>query len=172
MIFIHEPYKFDVIEQVTDFNGKRYYVTPKGDQYPSITTMLKILSDAGIKQWREKVGAKQADFISNAASSRGKELHLIVEKYLLNEGIIHSANPLTLDMFMSMKIVLDASVNIVHNQEFSVYSNILKCAGTADLLCTWNSKLTIADFKTSKKKKREEWIENYFLQAAMYAACI
>src|ERR1019366_483948 len=74
MIFIHEPYKFDVIEQVTDFNGKRYYVTPKGDQYPSITTMLKILSDAGIKQWREKVGAKQADFISNAASSRGKEL--------------------------------------------------------------------------------------------------
>ena len=45
----------------------------------------------------------------------------------------------------------------------------MKAAGTADCIADWNGIPSIIDFKTSRKEKKEEWIENYFLQATTYA---
>ena len=42
-------------------------------------------------------------------------------------------------------------------------------AGSTDLVCLHNGKETIVDFKQSNKPKREEWIEDYFLQIGAYA---
>ncbi len=42
-------------------------------------------------------------------------------------------------------------------------------AGSTDLVCLHNGKETIVDFKQANRPKREEWIEDYFLQIAMYA---
>ena len=42
-------------------------------------------------------------------------------------------------------------------------------AGSTDLVCLHNGKETIVDFKQSNRPKKEEWIEDYYLQIAMYA---
>ena len=35
---------------------KRFYVTPEGNEYPSITTILSPRNKAGIMKWRKRVG--------------------------------------------------------------------------------------------------------------------
>ena len=42
-------------------------------------------------------------------------------------------------------------------------------AGSTDLVCLHNDKETIVDFKQANKPKREEWIEDYYLQIGAYA---
>ena len=42
-------------------------------------------------------------------------------------------------------------------------------AGSTDLVCEHNGLETIADFKQANKPKKEEWIEDYYLQIAAYA---
>ena len=59
-------------------NGKRHYVTPEGELYPSITTVLGELSKAAIQAWRERVGEEEANKISGKASRRGTSVHLSV----------------------------------------------------------------------------------------------
>ena len=59
-------------------DGTRYYETPDGKLYPSVTTVLKDLSAEGIAAWRAKVGADVANKISAQASARGS---LIIFRY-------------------------------------------------------------------------------------------
>ena len=42
-------------------------------------------------------------------------------------------------------------------------------AGSTDLVCEHDGKETIIDFKQSNKPKKEEWIEDYYMQIAAYA---
>ena len=42
-------------------------------------------------------------------------------------------------------------------------------AGSTDLVCVHNGKDTVVDFKQSNRPKRQEWIEDYYLQIAAYA---
>ena len=37
----------------------RTYITPEGNKYPSITTVLSLRGKEGIKKWRERVGDDQ-----------------------------------------------------------------------------------------------------------------
>ena len=53
--------------------------------------------------------------------------------------------------------------------EIPLYSDQLKVAGTADCIAEYNGKLSVIDFKTSKKPKKEGWIEDYYIQAFFYA---
>ena len=48
----------------------RTYLTPTGSRYPSITTVLGILSEDSIREWRNRVGAEEANRISRKASTR------------------------------------------------------------------------------------------------------
>ena len=41
----------------------RKYVDPDGNSYPSITTVLSILSEEAIQAWRERVGAEEARLV-------------------------------------------------------------------------------------------------------------
>ena len=43
------------------------------------------------------------------------------------------------------------------------------CAGRTDLVAEYDGIPSIVDFKTSKKLKKPEWIENYFLQSTIYS---
>ena len=42
-------------------------------------------------------------------------------------------------------------------------------AGSTDLVCDYNGKETIVDFKQSNRPKRKEWIGDYYTQIAAYA---
>ena len=148
--------------------GRKYF-TETGAAYPSVTTVLGVLSRDSIKEWRKRVGAETANKISRQASTRGTKIHTLCEDILNNKEVNY--DNLTLidqEMFNNFRPLLDRIDNI-HGQEVALYSDHLRMAGRVDCIAEFDGKLSIIDFKTSKKPKRKEWIENYFAQAAAYA---
>jgi len=150
--------------------GRRYF-TPEGKSYPSITTVLSMLSKDSIKKWREKVGEVEANKISQQASTRGTAVHQLAEDYLNNkEDWKKGAMPSNLFSFNQIKPILDEYVDNIRLQEVFLYSDRLETAGQVDCIAEYDGVLSIIDFKTSRKPKKEEWITSYFMQAAFYAA--
>lgn len=149
----------------------RTYLTPEGNKYPSITTVLGHQGKAGIIAWRKRVGEEVANKISAQAGTRGTAVHQLAEDYVNNkEDWAKGAMPANLFTFNTIKPVLDKHVNNVWAQEVPLYSDKFKIAGRVDCIAEFDGELTIIDYKTSRKPKKREWIENYFIQAAFYAA--
>lgn len=150
--------------------GRRYF-TPDGAAYPSITTVLGILSKQGILEWRKRVGEAEANRISTQAATRGTAVHKLAEDYIDNvEGWSKGAMPANIASFNDLKTILDERLDNVWFQEEFLYSDRLKCAGQVDCIAEFDGQLSIVDFKTSRKPKKEEWITSYFIQASFYAA--
>ena len=156
---------------VENASSGRAYVTPDGSRYPSITTVLGILSEESIRKWRERVGAEEANRISRKAANRGTNLHLVAEKYVNNEtDYLEGQLPHVVELFKSIQPILDRSVDNVHFQEVSLYSDMFQIAGRVDCIAEFDGVLSTIDYKTSSKPKQKEWISSYFMQAAFYAA--
>jgi len=154
----------------TTKSGRKYF-TPEGNAYPSITTVLGVLNKEGILAWRQRVGEAEANRISQQAATRGTAVHKLAEDYLDNkEDWNKGAMPSNLQSFNDLKSILDQRLNNVWFQEEFLYSDRLKCAGQVDCIAEFDGQLSIVDFKTSRKPKKEEWITNYFIQASFYAA--
>ena len=153
----------------TKIDNKRFYVTPEGNKYPSITTVTGLRDLEGIKLWRARVGEAEANKISNESTTRGTILHNMAEKHLQNE-IIHEDN-YAYEIMKLFKIIEPelAKINNIYVQEAALYSDELKIAGRVDCVAEFNNTLSIIDFKTSRKEKRKEWVTKYFLQATAYA---
>ena len=60
-------------------DGKRYYQTPEGQKYPSVTTVTGLLSKDHIKLWRKRVGEETANKITKQETTRGTKMHNIFE---------------------------------------------------------------------------------------------
>lgn len=150
--------------------GKRFYSTPEGLRMPSVTTVLGNINAQGIAEWRARVGEEQANKISKQASARGTKVHAIAEQYVLNNpAYAAKAMPTHVEMFRSIKHLLDRHVNTVYGCEIGLYSTEIMMAGRCDLICDWKGRPTIVDFKTASKPKSAEYIRTYFLQVAAYA---
>jgi hypothetical protein len=154
-------------------NGKRFYSTPEGNKYHSVTTVLSSLDKGGIKKWVERVGEEKANRIKTQAATRGTKVHEICENYLLNQDsyLLHQM-PSNISLFKQIQPFLDTNIDVIHGIEIALYSDVLKTAGRCDLFCTMNGLKTIADFKTSTNVKEEGWIENYFLQTTAYSLMV
>ncbi len=156
-----------------EVDGKRYYVTPNGDRYRSVTTILSKLSAEGISKWRSKVGEQEANRIASKASNRGTKLHTMMEDYIGNsEDFALNKMPTTTSLFLDLQPFVDKYVDEVYGIEYPLYSDRLRAAGTSDLICKYNGKVTVLDYKTANKPKREEWIQNYFIQSTAYALMV
>jgi|TARA_Y100000034_G_scaffold136896_1_gene216794 genome maintenance exonuclease 1 len=152
-----------------NINGKRNYVTPSGELYPSITTVLGELSKAAIQKWRKRVGETEANKISGKASRRGTSLHSVCESYIKNEdGYLTGEMPHITELFQTIEPTLQKIDNI-HGVELALYSNHFEIAGRTDLIAEFDGTLSAIDYKTSNKIKKKEWCENYFAQGSFYA---
>lgn len=161
--------EYDDLESET-INDKRFYVTPDGKQYPSVTTVTGLHSKKAIMEWRKRVGEEKANKISTQASARGTKVHALCEAYLNNEIYYKQGFSLTdLDMFYKIKPILDNKINNIHALEIPLYSHHLRVAGRVDCIAEYDNKLSIIDFKTSTKNKNEKYIQNYFMQCSAYA---
>lgn len=166
MNFLHTPtLNLQSLEATTTPAGRMYH-TPAGDM-PSITTVLSRLRRQGIMEWRKRVGDEEANKISGKASSRGTRIHKICEDYINNKEL-EFRSPLDKEMFLSMQPLLDGFVGTVYGQELPLYSEYLGIAGRVDLISEWDGKLSVIDFKTSRKPKKREWVNNYFYQCTAY----
>lgn len=150
-------------------NGKRVYETPDGSHYPSITTITSQMNAKAISEWRARVGSTAANKITAQASARGTSVHKLCEDYILGELTEEKVMPSNKEMFLTIKKHLDEHVTVVRSVEGFLYSDFLRAAGQVDLVAEYNGVLSIIDFKTAKKKKKEEWIQNYFVQESAYS---
>jgi|TARA_R110000851_G_scaffold117647_2_gene244541 penicillin-binding protein-related factor A (putative recombinase) len=168
-MFKHTLVEFDELETVTE-DKKRFYLTPEGNKYPSVTTVCSLATVDGIKKWRKRVGNEQANKISSKASSRGTKVHKLVEDYVNNKDLdFDDVLPVNLFMFKQIKPILDTYLENVYAIECPLYSDYLETAGRVDCIGTFKGKPAIIDFKTANKRKQRSWIHNYFMQEAAYA---
>jgi len=160
---------FDVLEQVNTDTG-RYYKTPTGVLYPSVTTVTGLMNEKSIKEWRQKVGNEEANKISSKAAVRGTRMHTLFENYVDNADIdVEKYNYNDSLNFSAIKPLIDDNIDNVHLQETRLYSDFLQMAGTVDCVAEWKGKLSVIDFKTSTRHKNRDYITNYFCQASAYA---
>ena len=168
--FIHRDDFDDSFEcpEIQIIDGKRFYVTADGNAYPSITTILSLQDKPGLKKWRENVGEKEAKRISQESMRIGTAVHQMCEIYLNNLVVkLDKSEKVIRDTFNRMRFLLGNIDNIV-GTEIALYSDLLRVAGTTDCIAEYNGVPSIIDFKTSRKPKKEEWIDDYYMQTFAY----
>jgi genome maintenance exonuclease 1 len=151
-------------------DGKRFYETPEGQRYPSVTTVTGLLTRDHIKLWRERVGAEEANKISSIAARRGTKMHSLFEQYLRAEEELVFENILDEAMFNAVQPVLDEIVPLA--LEAGMWSDSLQMAGQVDCVGVWDNELCIIDFKTSAKYKEEYMADPWFHQMTAYAIMV
>lgn len=167
--FIHEEIDLGYmdLDSVTSKRGRRY-IDPTGAEYPSVTTVLSILSEDAIARWRKRVGDDEANKIGHRASTRGTAVHSIVEGYLKNEDT-STYLPHIKQSLQNLRPILDKAIGRIFGLEVALYSRYLGLAGRCDCIAEFDGVPSIVDFKTSKRVKKKENISNYFAQASAYA---
>ena len=170
-MFKHSPLKLDYEDLVCETKSTgRKYQTPEGKYYPSITTILSLQSKKAIAAWRARVGEEEANKISRVASNRGTAVHEMAERYVNNDpDYKKGAMPNIINDFNGIKGVLDERLGEVYGQELPLYSDYLGLAGRVDCIAKFDGKISISDYKTSRKKKKYEWVKSYFMQECFYA---
>ena len=167
-MFNHIPVEIDQLKRKNTDKGRRYE-TPSGALYPSVTTILSHKSKPFIQQWRKRVGAKEADKISRVASVRGTKIHTLCEDALNNkEEDVSKLSLLDQEMYKEFRPLLN-DIDNIRCLEATMYSDHLRLGGQADCIAEYKGKLSVIDFKTSKKRKTRSQCYNYFIQCSAYA---
>ncbi len=156
---------------VTTTELGRYYVTPEGNRYPSVTTVISKGTDQSWKEeWIKRVGKEEAERISKKATIRGESVHEIIEQYLSNNPQYkYGKNPFDIESFNNIKHLLDKHIGDIERLEVPLYSDFLKVAGRVDCIAQWDGVWSIVDFKTSKKQKSKDQVFHYMCQESAYA---
>ena len=155
-------------------NGSRHY-SLDGSNLPSVTTILSATKSeedkAAILAWKQRVGSVEAERIKKEASARGSSMHSYIEQFLygkLNQELLEDNNK-------SKKMAEEIIDNGLKNKLLEIWGSEAtiyypgKYAGTADCIGVYEGKESILDFKQSNKPKKEEYIEDYFLQIGAYS---
>lgn len=161
------PLDLQDLQSQTFPDGKRFYTLPDGTKLPSVTTVLGAQKKDAIMAWRKRVGEDVANAISKKATGRGTNVHTLCERYLNNDKL-GDVMPDAMEMFFSLKPLLNR-INNIHYQEQALWSKQLGMAGRVDCIGEFDGKLSVIDFKTSKKIKTLAHIEDYFWQTSAYA---
>ena len=152
-------------------NRKRFYVTPEGEKYPSITTVLSNRKKEGLFEWRKRVGNDVANYVARTSASRGTKVHHMCEDYLNNEfdEEKHRKDFLPFCLFNQLKDQVLCNLGNIYAQEAGLYSDKYKVAGRVDCVAEYKDTLSIIDFKTSTRERSDDWNENYYIQGSAYA---
>lgn len=172
MSMLTEKYDYPKLRRVQTDAG-RQYVGLDENPVPSVTTVLDKTGDkTALIAWRKRVGEAEAQRISTESAGLGTKVHNSLEKFVLGEEWQVTGNNLVSIMAKRMvdRMVEDglSQVDEIWGVEVGLIANGLY-AGTSDAIGMFNGVPSIIDFKTAKKIKKREWIEDYFLQGCAYA---
>ena len=165
----NDKYTYVSSSRIEDQETRLYDVN--GYRLPSVTTILgKTKDQKFLKDWKAKVGEQEAERIKNLSSSRGTSMHKFLEHYVLGTGYDDLTELGQKAKAMAQKVIEIglAPVEEYYGSEVTLYYPGLY-AGSTDLVCLHNGKETVVDFKQANRPKREEWIEDYYMQIAAYA---
>jgi hypothetical protein len=156
-------------------SGSRMYAVNQ-EKLPSVTSILQATQSeekkASLENWKARVGAAEANRIKNDASSRGTSMHSHLEKYLLGQlNLELLEEEASKSKKMADEIIeqgIKGKLSEIYGTEATLYYPG-KYAGTCDACGVYEGQETIIDFKQSNKPKKEEWIEDYYLQLGAYS---
>lgn len=185
------------LELTESIGGRRYYrIVRDGVLYrlPSVTTIISAMTDhSAIDEWRKRVGEEEADRISRFSANRGTCMHQKLEYWFtsgtadLNERLAEVNEKMASFVLENgyTKAELDCGnalfnslmwcgfferVGEVVSMEDTLHS--LTCGGYAGrcdfIMRNREGECVLVDFKTAKRKKKKEWILNYYLQLGAY----
>lgn len=168
------PYKTLLKETI---DGSRKYATPDGEKLPSVTTILDATkseeSKRTLQAWRKRVGPAKAQEISTEAANRGTRMHKWLENYIKTGATGEpGTNPYSKQSHAMAESIIQHGLkkcNEYWGTEVTLYYPKIY-AGTTDLVGVHESEESILDFKQTNKPKKREWIDDYFIQLAAYAA--
>lgn len=150
-------------------NGQRFYDTPDGKKYPSVTTILGQKPKPWLNEWKNMLGEKKAAKETKRCGNRGTAVHKMAEDYLNNvNNPTKGHDQKHIRLFNQLKFRLN-KINNIRIQEVPLFSHTLKLAGRVDVVGEFNKVLSVIDFKTSTGNKTDDMIEDYFLQSTAYA---
>lgn len=166
-----EKFQYQDLQRITLPEG-RYYVSPEGEHLQSVTTILDKTSDnTFLIEWKKRIGEVEAEKQTKFATGLGSLMHEHLENYVQGlERPTGSSIVWKQAEKMANQIIARGLPHIteIWGMEKILYYPGLY-AGTTDLVGCWKGVPSIIDYKTSKKMKTEEQIENYKLQACAYA---
>ena len=166
-------FEYPKLERV-DTDIGRHYLDSDNKPVPSVTTVLSGTSKSkdGLIQWRNRVGDEEADRIIKQSTDIGTAVHEAIEKFLNKEDWddFDNSSDQILAKSISNKFIKDAlnGITEIWGLEVGLILDNLY-AGTADCVSLYKDIPTLIDFKTAKKIKKRDWIEDYFLQGCAYA---
>ena len=144
------------------------------EKLPSVTTILQATQSEEkrrkLAEWRAIKGKIEADRIKKQSASRGSNMHLHLEKFILGQGHLDLTEEGKTAKSMADTVIDKGLGDLqeIWGSEVTLWYPGLY-AGATDLVGVYDYEESIVDFKQSNKPKRKEWIEDYFLQLAAYA---
>ena len=172
-MLIKSKYEYPALERV-DLEIGRHYLDSNQKPVPSVTTVLSGTSKSkdGLIQWRNRVGEEEAERIIKQSTDIGTAVHEAIENYLNGKpwNNFEQTHDQLLAKNISDKFIKDGlnGITEIWGLEVGLLLDNLY-AGTADCVGLYENVPTLIDFKTAKKIKKREWIEDYFLQGCAYA---
>ncbi|MDE0267005.1 MAG: PD-(D/E)XK nuclease family protein [Thaumarchaeota archaeon] len=160
---------------VASMTPEHRYVTPEGQTYGSVTTVLggtKPEEDAmHLEEWRRSVGYAVADYITREAATVGTQAHLLNEYYLRGMTPDESDEPFRLMARAHHENFLPHldRIDNIRGTELVLHSDRLRLAGTSDCIGEYDGVPSIIDYKTKRAPQEPERMHDYYLQAAAYA---
>lgn len=162
--------------------------------FPSITTVLGETSDkSGLDDWKKRVGEEEANRISSLSLGRGNIMHRLLELYKPLQGspeerlealksLMHKDKEIKKhidyvqdgwDFFMKFwynhSRFFDRVKRVIAAEEFLWSQKGGGYAGTVDNISEMiDDRIIVVDYKNSRKPKREDWIQDYFIQGSAY----
>jgi len=163
--------KYNYADLKRQDGATRLYLTPDGESLPSVTSVLSKTKDKSfLKQWRKRVGEKNAEKIIADSSAIGTALHLYIEHYVNGKPYKDLTNIGVEAEIMAKKIIEEGlkDVDEVWGSEVHLYLPG-KYAGTTDMVGLYKGRPAIIDFKQTNRPKKREWVQDYLMQLAAYA---
>src|SRR5210317_1563003 len=127
-------------------DSKRFYLTPDGKAYPSITTVLSKRSKKGLMEWRKRVGEDVANHIARKAAERGTSIHSMCEDYLNNADMEkHKEKFLHWCLFQQFAEKALKKIDNIRAQEIGLWSDNYRVAGRVDCIAEFDGVLSLID---------------------------
>ena len=169
---IIEKFQYPDVSRITNPNGYRHYICPvSGKHLPSVTTILGATADKTfLNEWRARVGDEAADQIKKEALGLGTLMHTHLENYVRGQPRPGGNNLVRVQAERMADVIIQrglVKVDEIWGSEVVLYYPEL-FAGTTDLVGVYEGYEAIMDYKTAKKIRTREQIEDYLLQTCAY----
>ena len=167
-----ERFQYKNCKQINDpTTRKRVYLTPTGEKTPSVTTILSATKDmTHLNEWKNRIGHEKAQQITTEAAGVGTAMHSNLERFVAGlerqpgNNLVHVQANKMADVIIENGL---SKVNEIWAMEQSLYFPGLY-SGTTDLVGVYDREPAIMDYKQTNKPKKEEWVEDYYIQLVAY----